>query len=76
MDDGRRTDDGRTPEHVFTISSPCEPEGSGELNMCSLTSKIDKFVFVKLFSIVPVNNFSVMLGWKKYKCTYHATNKI
>ena len=26
-----RTDDGRTPEHGYTISSPCEPEGSGEL---------------------------------------------
>ena len=25
-------DDGRTPEHGYTISSPCEPEGSGELN--------------------------------------------
>ena len=31
--DGRRTtdDDGRTPEHEYTISSPCEPNGSGEL---------------------------------------------
>ena len=26
-----RTDDGRTPEHGYTISSPCEPKGSGEL---------------------------------------------
>ena len=27
------TDDGRqrTPDHGYTISSPCEPEGSGEL---------------------------------------------
>ena len=25
--DGRR----RTPDHGYTISSPCEPEGSGEL---------------------------------------------
>ena len=34
MDDGRtdgRTDDGRTTEHGYTISSPCEPDGSGEL---------------------------------------------
>ena len=31
VDDGR-TDDGRqTPKHGFPISSPCEPEGSGEL---------------------------------------------
>ena len=28
---GRRTDAKRTPEHGYTISSPCEPEGSGEL---------------------------------------------
>ena len=28
--DDRRTDDGLTPEHGYTISSPCEPEGSGE----------------------------------------------
>ena len=27
---GRRTD-GRTTEHGYTISSPCEPDGSGEL---------------------------------------------
>ena len=34
VDDGRTTDgrtDGRTTEHGYTISSPCEPEGSGEL---------------------------------------------
>ena len=30
MTDGRRTD-GRTTEHGYTISSPCEPDGSGEL---------------------------------------------
>ena len=30
VDDGR-TDDGRTTEHGYTISSPCEPDGSGEL---------------------------------------------
>ena len=28
--DGRTTD-GRTPEHGYTISSPCEPKSSGEL---------------------------------------------
>ena len=27
---GGRTDD-KTPKHGYTISSPCEPEGSGEL---------------------------------------------
>ena len=30
-DDRRRTDDGRTPDHGHPISSPCEPNGSGEL---------------------------------------------
>ena len=30
VDDGR-TDDGRTPDHGHPISSPCEPDGSGEL---------------------------------------------
>ena len=31
VDDGRTTTDGRTTEHGYTISSPCEPDGSGEL---------------------------------------------
>ena len=30
---GRRTDDGRTPDHGHPISSPCEPNGSGELKI-------------------------------------------
>ena len=30
--DGRRTD-GRTPDHGHPISSPCEPNGSGELKI-------------------------------------------
>ena len=34
VDDGRTTD-GRTPDHGHPISSPCEPDGSGELKMCS-----------------------------------------
>ena len=31
VDDGRTTDDGWTPDHGHPISSPCEPNGSGEL---------------------------------------------
>ena len=31
VDDDGRTDDGRTPDHGHPISSPCEPNGSGEL---------------------------------------------
>ena len=41
VDDGRRTDDGRTDgrttEHGYTISSPCEPDGSGELKTPDLS---------------------------------------
>ena len=28
------TDNGRTPDHGHPISSPCEPNGSGELTIC------------------------------------------
>ena len=31
VDDGRRTDGRTDAEHGYTISSPCEPDGSGEL---------------------------------------------
>ena len=30
-------DDGRTPDHGHPISSPCEPNGSGELKRCVYT---------------------------------------
>ena len=33
VDGGRTTDDGRTPDHGHPISSPCEPNGSGELKI-------------------------------------------
>ena len=37
VDDGRQTtDDGWTPDHGYTISSPCEPNGSGELKIAVL----------------------------------------
>ena len=40
-DDGR-TDDGRTPDHGHPISSPCEPNGSGELKtMTGNNPKLD-----------------------------------
>ena len=32
VDDGRTTD-GRTPDHGHPISSPCEPDYSGELKI-------------------------------------------
>ena len=31
--DNGRTDDGRMPDHGHPISSPCEPNGSGELKI-------------------------------------------
>ena len=31
VDDDDDADDGRTPDHGHPISSPCEPDGSGEL---------------------------------------------
>ena len=44
-----RTDDGRTPDHGHPISSPCEPNGSGELISCEHFLVIQvwtpKFVF-------------------------------
>ena len=49
VDDGRTTDgrrtDGRTPEHGYTISSPCEPDGSGELKMDPRGSSAFKMLF-------------------------------
>ena len=43
VDDGRT--DGRTTEHGYTISSPCEPDGSGEL-IKSRDLKTPKFLLV------------------------------
>ena len=37
--DGRTTD-GRTPDHGHSISSPCEPNGSGELKMYRIYRKL------------------------------------
>ena len=41
-----RTDDGRTPEHGYTISSPCEPKGSGELKTDNVS--VEYFILKKL----------------------------
>ena len=42
--DGGRTDDGRTTEHGYTISSPCEPDGSGELKMGFVMTEPDFYL--------------------------------
>ena len=39
--DAGRTDDGRTPDHGHPISSPCEPNGSGELKMFDIVGIIE-----------------------------------
>ena len=36
VDDGRRT-----TEHGYTISSPCEPDGSGELTKTSIRNEVN-----------------------------------
>ena len=40
--------DGRTPEHGYTISSPCEPNGSGEL----ITSILVVDQLANLYSVI------------------------
>ena len=61
VDDGRRTDDGRTDgrttEHGYTISSPCEPDGSGELKMYWLS-------FVINIKAIPQSVFSPQYIYK------------
>ena len=41
-DDGRRTDDDGRRLEGYTISSPCEPNGSGELKMKGLIERLAK----------------------------------
>ena len=53
VDDGR-TDDGLTTEHGYTISSPCEPDGSGELK--SSCQALAKVLFSNSFSILYIEN--------------------
>ena len=50
MDDGRRrATDGRTLEHGYSVSSPCEPDGSDELKKGKgvplASSRMDNVVF-------------------------------
>ena len=45
-DDGRTN--GRTPDHGYTISSPCEPIGSGELKIDILLLTPFLHLFIKV----------------------------
>ena len=47
----RRTDDGRTPDHGYPISSPCEPNGSGELKMDIAVTLVSVFTLDTLMGI-------------------------
>ena len=49
--DGRRTDDGRTPDHGHPISSPCEPNGSGKLKNRNIITCIYKPVLLYISGI-------------------------
>ena len=55
VDDGRTTDgrttDGRTPDHGHPISSPCEPDGSGELKTTLLVFPRDGSFANKNFDV-------------------------
>ena len=46
--DGRTEDNGRTTEHLYTISVPCESNGSGELKV---TGFAFYFTFAKSSSV-------------------------
>ena len=57
--DGRRTTDGRTTEHGYTISSPCEPDGSGELKILKQSLTDSYFQLLdSLFAIMALFDFN------------------
>ena len=51
-----RTDDGRTPDHGHPISSPCEPNGSGELKKALIS-------FAVTGKLVCTFGFAYADGW-------------
>ena len=56
MVDDERTDDGRTTEHGYTISSPCEPDGSGELKNTNYVESTVRNMYTK-YRIHPLDSF-------------------
>ena len=50
--------DGRTPDHGHPISSPCEPNGSGELK---IKSSVSYFPFLSAVLIVEIDAYSSLL---------------
>ena len=55
MVDDRRTDNGRTPNHGHPISSPCEPNGSGELKMCYIVQQFTRPISTMLLYAISVS---------------------
>ena len=65
--DGRTTDDdGRTPEHGYTISSPCEPKGSGELISGSSPFSVKDNINILSEKERCMNNNHIMEYYKKH----------
>ena len=72
VDDGRtddgRTTDGRTTEHGYTISSPCEPDGLGELKMSPFHGiKVNGLIHLRQWTpiiIIFVSTLSFLWGTK------------
>ena len=58
MVDDRRTDDGRMPDHGHPISSPCEPNGSGELKNKNLSMLCTSYCVA--YSIKQTAGFLIM----------------
>ena len=52
----RRWTDGRTPDHGHPISSPCEPNGSGEL----ITKAKEMKTFLYILSPSLIRNFKLL----------------
>ena len=57
VDDGR-SDDGRTPDHGHPISSPCEPNGSGEL-----ITPIQYMLFVAFYQNLCIDVYFISFQW-------------
>ena len=60
VDDGW-TDDGRTPDHGHPISSPCEPNGSGELKRVSIIIHV---IYIVKLGYTRVKHFFLNIALK------------
>ena len=85
VDDGRTTDgrtDGRTTEHGYTISSPCEPDGSGELinklqrRSCKLILSQDYCRLEESLKRLDILSFDQSVFLNKAKVRYKVHNNI